>query len=182
MPKSLLRHEASTSALSDFTDRSFQSVLDDPREPNREKVRRVLACSGKIYFALNAARLKHQVDDVAIVRVEQLYPFPQKELQGILSKYHRAQEVSWVQDEPMNRGAWTFMRDRLGQLLADNVVLTYFGRDEAASPSTGLHKVHQIEEEEIITHALELAPEASQQELKPAAQAPDKTPVAAAAK
>jgi 2-oxoglutarate dehydrogenase E1 component len=166
MPKSLLRHEASTSVMGEFTDESFHAVLDDPRQPNRDQVRRVLACSGKIYFSLDAARLKHKVTDVAIVRVEQLYPFPQKELQGILSKYRHAQEMCWVQDEPMNRGAWNFMRDRLGQLLADNVVLTYYGRDEAASPATGSHKVHQIEEEEIITHALELSPAAARDEMK----------------
>jgi 2-oxoglutarate dehydrogenase E1 component len=155
-PKSLLRAEMSTSTLQEFTDETFRLIIDDPQSPSREQVKRVLLCSGKIYFPLQAARLKNNIKDVAIVRVEQLYPFPQKEIQSLLAKYRHAQEVCWVQEEPMNRGGWAFMRDRLGQVLADNVVLTYYGRDEAASPATGSHRVHQVEEQEIITHALEL--------------------------
>jgi 2-oxoglutarate dehydrogenase E1 component len=156
MPKSLLRHEASVSRVNDFTDKVFEHVLDDPAQPPREKVRRLLLCTGKIFFALDDVRRKEKVDDVAIVRVEQLYPYPQAKVQAMLSKYRNAVEVCWVQEEPKNRGAWSFMEDRLREMLPETSVLIYVGRDEAASPSTGNYKVHQIEEAEIITNALDL--------------------------
>jgi hypothetical protein len=136
----------------------MQLVIDDPAAPERDKVRRVLLCSGKLYYSLAAARDKEGVKDAAIVRVEQLYPYPKRELQQILAKYRQAREFAWVQEEPKNRGAWTFMADRLRAMLPDPAVLTYFGRDEAASPATGSFKMHDIEEKEIIAHALELAP------------------------
>src|SRR4029079_14076837 len=88
------------------------------------------------------AREKHNVRDAAIVRVEQLYPYPQKELQGIIARYHRAVELSWVQEEPKNRGAWTFMEPRLRDILPDGRLLRYFGRDEAASPAAGTSKIN----------------------------------------
>lgn len=156
MPKSLLRHEMSTSTVEDLTQRTFRLVIDDPADPPKDRVRRLLLCSGKIYFELHAARMKHKIGDMAIVRVEQLYPFPQKDLHAILNKYRSATEVAWVQEEPRNRGAWDFMRDRMEGLLPENVALTYFGRDEGASPATGAYKLHLIEAEEILSHALDL--------------------------
>ena len=104
-PKSLLRSEAATSQLVEFTDRTFQLVLDDPSAPQREQVRRVLLCTGKVFYTLDAARKKNNLRDVAIIRVEQLYPFPQKELQQIIAKYNNLHEIGWVQEEPRNRGA-----------------------------------------------------------------------------
>jgi 2-oxoglutarate dehydrogenase E1 component len=158
MPKSLLRSEHSTSAIEEFTGGQFQLVIDDPTAPSPAKVKRLLMCSGKVYFLLNAERVKQKIEDVAIVRVEQLYPFPQKEVQAILAKYRNAGEVCWVQEEPRNRGAWDFMRDRLSGMLPETAVLTYCGRDEAASPATGSAKAHVIEEKELVAHALDLAP------------------------
>jgi len=158
MPKSLLRLPDSFSQIEDFTQRAFQSVLDDPADPTPQRVRRVLFCSGKMFYTLDAARKKQGVSDVAIVRVEQLYPFPEKEIRAIFGKYRLADEIAWVQDEPENRGAWRFMDARLRKILPENRVLNYYGRDEAASPATGLHKMHLIEEVEIISHALELPP------------------------
>jgi 2-oxoglutarate dehydrogenase complex dehydrogenase (E1) component-like enzyme len=154
MPKSLLR--AQSSSLEEFTSRSFQLVLDDPANPNPQRVRRVLFCSGKIYFTLDQARKQHKLDDVALVRVEQFYPFPEKEIRSIFAKYRGATEIAWVQDEPENRGAWRFMDAKLRKILPENRVLTYYGRDEAASPATGAHKMHEIEEQELLAHALEL--------------------------
>src|SRR5205807_2753 len=116
-----------------------------------------LLCSGKVYFALDGGRRKHQVADTAIVRVEQLYPFPQKEIQALLQKYRGVQEVVWVQDEPRNRGAWLFMQDRLLGMIPETAVLKYVGREEAASPATGSYKLHEIEAEEILTAALDLS-------------------------
>lgn len=155
MPKSLLRSEVSTSSLEEFTQGEFKLVIDDPTIISREQVKRVLFCSGKVYFTLHAAREKNNVRDVAIVRVEQFYPYPHKEIQQILSRYHRAEEVGWVQDEPRNRGAWVFMDQRLREIVPHGV-LSYFGREEAASPATGNYKVHSAEEAEIISHALDL--------------------------
>jgi 2-oxoglutarate dehydrogenase E1 component len=154
MPKSMLRDASST--LSDLTEGSFQLVIDDPSQPSRDRVRRLLLCSGKIYFRLEAARKKAGLEDVAIVRVEQLYPYPKAELQALLAKYRNAHEVCWVQEEAKNRGAWVFMSDRLEPMLPETVVLSYYGRDEAASPAVGSKRVSDQEEADIITRALEL--------------------------
>ncbi len=156
MPKSLLRNEAATSTLEEFTDRSFQLVLDDPLQPPARQVTRLLLCTGKVYYALHAARQRNKLENVAIVRIEQLYPFPQKEIQGILARYREAQDVCWVQEEPQNRGAWTFMHKRFEPLLPPGMDLQYVGRDEAASPATGSFKLHQLEDQEIVAHALDL--------------------------
>lgn len=156
MPKSLLRDKASTSRVSDFTNSVFEHVLDDPTNPPAKQVRRLMLCTGKVYFALDEARRKANVTDVAIVRLEQLYPYPAEKVQKILDKYSGAREICWVQEEPRNRGAWQYMRDRLSQILPDNSVLIYVGRNEAASPSTGNYKMHQIEEKQIMDNALDL--------------------------
>ena len=122
--------------------------------------RRLLLCTGKVYYTLSAARQKDNRDDVAVVRVEQLYPFPQKELSSVLAKYRNVHEVFWVQEESKNRGAWTFMALKLQDLLPDKVV-QYVGRDESASPATGSFKLHQIEEQELVTQALGVRPQTS---------------------
>jgi 2-oxoglutarate dehydrogenase E1 component len=157
MPKANLRDAVST--LPELTDGTFQFVIDDPNNPARERVRRLLLCSGKIYFALDAARKKSGVEDVAIVRVEQLYPYPAKELQAILAKYRNAHDICWVQEEPRNRGGWTFMSDRLEPMLPETAVLSYDGRDEAASPAVGSKKVSDREEAEVVATALEVPAE-----------------------
>ncbi|HWB53481.1 MAG TPA: 2-oxoglutarate dehydrogenase E1 component [Tepidisphaeraceae bacterium] len=158
-PKKLLRLDMAASPLKEFTEGQYQLVLDDPTEPDREKVKRLLLCTGKVYYSLHAERLKHNLDNVAIVRVEQLYPFPQKEVQAILSRYRNAQDVCWVQEEPRNRGAWAFMRHWLEQMLSETAVLTYVGRDEASSPATGSYKIHEAEERELVSQALDLPSE-----------------------
>jgi 2-oxoglutarate dehydrogenase E1 component len=155
-PKSLLRYEPSFSKLEDFTDHPFQLVIDDPAQPERDSVKRILFCSGKVFYSLSTAREKENIKGTAIIRVEQLYPFPRKEIQAVLAKYRQAREICWVQEEPRNRGAWTFIESRLTELLPDPAVLTYYGRDEGASPATGSYKMHQVEEQEIIAHALEI--------------------------
>lgn len=156
MPKSLLRYEPSSSRLDELTGGSMQLVMDDSHVTDRLRVRRLLLCTGKVYYTLQAAKQKAGIDDVAVVRVEQLYPFPQKELTALISKYRSVQEVAWVQEEPRNRGAWTFMSSRLAEMLPDTV-LQYVGRDDSASPATGSFKLHQVEEQEIVSHALGLA-------------------------
>jgi len=159
MPKSLLRLTAACSATVDLADGSaFQPVIDDPSAPERDSVRRVLFCCGKVFYDLHARRDREKLKATAIVRAEQLYPFPKKDIQAILSRYRQAREICWVQDEPRNRGAWSYMQELLSELLPDPAVLNYVGRDAAASPATGSHKMHEVETEEIICHALELPP------------------------
>jgi 2-oxoglutarate dehydrogenase E1 component len=159
MPKSLLRYEPGSSRLQEFTDASARLVIDDPNAVNPARVRRLLLCTGKIYYTLLAARQKaglvDQGDDVAVVRIEQLYPFPARELQAAVHRYRGVQEVAWVQEEPKNRGAWSFMSARLAEMFPDTVV-QYVGRDESSSPASGSFKLHQVEEQEIIAHALGL--------------------------
>jgi 2-oxoglutarate dehydrogenase E1 component len=154
-PKSLLREERSASGLEDFTEGGFRLVIDDPATPDRDRVRRLVLCSGRIFFPLHAARDEHATDQIALVRIEQLYPFPQEELQGIIARYRRIQEVYWMQEEPRNMGAWSFVEPRLRGLLPDTCVLSYQGRNEAASPATGAFRLHQLEERALIERALE---------------------------
>jgi 2-oxoglutarate dehydrogenase E1 component len=167
MPKANLRDAISN--LTELTEGSLHLVIDDPNLPSRDRVRRLLLCSGKMYFTLEAARKKAGKDDVALVRVEQLYPYPKAELQAILAKYRNVSEVGWVQEEPRNRGAWTFMSDRLEPMLPETAVLNYFGREESASPAVGSKKINDQEEAEIISRALDL----------PAQEPPKPTPPAA---
>ncbi len=161
-PKSLLRHKLAVSALTDLTNRTFHPVLDDVGADgapeagvtvDRHRVRRVLLCSGKIYYALLAGRRERALDTVAIVRVEQLYPFPQTELRAVLETYPSVEQVFWVQEEPWNMGAWQFVYHRLHRTLLDGAHLAYVGRPEAASPATGSYKVHTAEEADLVQRA-----------------------------
>jgi len=161
-PKSLLRHKLAVSRLEDFTAGQFAPVLDDPatapgehREGesiDRARVRRILLCSGKIFYTLLVARDERGADGVAIVRVEQLYPFPQEEIDRILAAYPPDAQVFWVQEEPANQGAWLFMSHTLQPVLGDRG-LVYVGRRAAASPATGVFKVHLQEEADLVNRA-----------------------------
>jgi 2-oxoglutarate dehydrogenase E1 component len=153
-PKSLLRHKLAVSALRELTHGTFQEVLDevDPIDPHA--VRRLLLCSGKVYYALLVARRERNIDDIAIVRVEQLYPFPDRELAAIFGRYNPSTEIMWVQEEPWNMGAWHHMHRRLRRALGDSREPAYAGRPAAASPATGSYKLHQAEEAELIDNAL----------------------------
>lgn len=153
MPKALLRFEPSFSRAEDFTQGSAQLLIDDTQAPDREKVKRVLFCTGKIFYTLAKGRDTESVGDTAIVRLEQLYPFPKKEVAAILNKYKNFSQVSWVQEEPRNRGAWRFVSDQLRDVL-DGRSPSYIGRPEAASPATGSTKSHEREEKMIVAEAL----------------------------
>jgi 2-oxoglutarate dehydrogenase E1 component len=122
-----------------------------------EQIERLLLCTGKVYYDLLAAREEHGVEDVALVRLEQLYPFPQQALQEVLRHYRQADEIAWVQEEPRNMGAWSFMEPYLRRLLRPTQTLAYYGREEAASPATGLYRIHQREQAALVAHALALA-------------------------
>ena len=155
-PKSLLRHKGCVSELEEFTDNGFMNVIDDRAVRNKKKVRRVVLCTGKIFYDLLEAKEEAKIEDIAIVRVEQLYPFPEEELRDILGKYRNVKDVYWVQEEPENMGAWMFMAPRLRTLLPKGLEPVYRGRDEAASPATGALRMHQREQSEIVRSALDL--------------------------
>jgi 2-oxoglutarate dehydrogenase E1 component len=147
-PKSLLRHKRAVSTIEEFSDNRFHEVLDDDRaDPN--KVRRVLLCSGKVYYDLLERRGSNA--EVALVRVEQLYPFPEETLERSLARYRQAKDWVWVQEESMNMGAWSFMEPRLRAMGRSP---RYVGRDSSASPATGSRAVHLREQKELIEAAL----------------------------
>lgn len=147
-PKGLLRHPDCVSQLVDLSRGSFQFILDDPNPPN--KTNRVAFCSGRIYYDLIAARNKMRVEDMAFVRIEQLYPLDVDRLKEILQNYSGANEFFWVQEEPVNMGAWSFIAPILSQLLPEGQILKYVGRARSASPAVGSHAVHKNEHAEII--------------------------------
>ncbi len=158
-PKSMLRNKAAVSPVEDFTEGKFKSVIDDPTVTDqkvRDKVTRVLMVSGKLYYELAARKEKDGRDDVAIVRIEQLYPIPHRRLGQVLEQYPAVQEFFWVQEEPANQGPWPFFGLNLPEVLPE-----YFGslkrvsRRAMSAPSSGSSKVHAVEQQEIIDKAFE---------------------------
>jgi 2-oxoglutarate dehydrogenase E1 component len=151
-PKSLLRHPAAVSHVSDFIGGGFVEVLPDHEH---EAASRVVFCSGKLYYDLLAAREQSKAEHVAIVRVEQLYPFAADLVSEILERHTSDAEVVWAQEEPRNMGAWRFLREQFQPLLEPTRrEIRYVGRPESASPATGSGKRHQQEQAEIINDAL----------------------------
>jgi 2-oxoglutarate dehydrogenase E1 component len=156
-PKSLLRHKLCTSPLSALAEGAFQRIIDDDSVAEAQEVRRVVLCSGKIFYDLQEARQSGDWGSgVTLVRVEELYPFPAKELSELFVYYANADQVFWVQEEAQNMGAWYFVQPYLEEILPEGCELCYVGRDEAASPATGSHHVHQAEQREIVEQALDL--------------------------
>jgi multifunctional 2-oxoglutarate metabolism enzyme len=153
-PKSLLRLPAAASRIEDLAGGGFQPVIDDAEIADAAAVRKVVLCSGKVYYDLIEARKQSGDLRVAIVRLEQFYPFPLRRLSEIVAKYTGATEFAWVQEEPHNMGGWTFVRDRLQELLGDAAELRYVGRSASASPATGSYSIHQKEQSEIVSEAL----------------------------
>ena len=154
-PKSMLRLRAAVSPVADFTSGRFASVLDDPLISHRAAARRVLLCSGKISYELNAARRQRGIDDIAIVRVEQLYPVPTRRLAEALDRYPNARDIRWVQEEPANQGAWPFYGLALPELMPERLgTLARVSRRAMAAPSAGSGKVHEVEQQELIAQAL----------------------------
>ena len=153
-PKSLLRHELSVSSLADLQSGAFQNIIDeiDPVDP--ASVRRIVLSSGKVYFDLLKARRAAGQTDVALARLEQLYPFPIEEYEALLARYPKAREVVWCQEEPQNQGAWYQIRHQLERPIAGKRELLYSGRAPAAAPATGIAKVHEAEQAAIVRAAL----------------------------
>jgi 2-oxoglutarate dehydrogenase E1 component len=157
-PKSLLRHQDAVSSLADFSKGGFREVMDDAAVDDARAVRRVVFCSGKLYYDLVKARQeKGDRLSVALVRVEQLYPFPDGRISDIMSRYEGAESLVWVQEEPMNRGPWAFIRDRFRRELHVTDIL-YCGRPESASPATGSHARHKAEQEAVVSSVFSDSP------------------------
>jgi 2-oxoglutarate dehydrogenase E1 component len=154
-PKSLLRHELSVSSLKELTDGGFATVIDEIDDIAPAGVNRVVFCSGKVYFDLLKTRRAAAQKDVALVRIEQLYPFPSQAYEAVLKRYPQAREIVWCQEEPQNQGAWYSIRHRLEQgLQKDRHTLLYAGRGHAAAPATGISKIHDAEQRELVDAAL----------------------------
>ncbi len=154
-PKGLLRLPRATSTLEDLTAGSFEFVLDDSHAQNRkEKVERLVLCSGKIYYDIDAAPKREETENVAIARAELLYPFAKEQLTETIESYPNLKEIVWVQEEPRNMGAWSVMQRRMPELLPEGVELGYIGRPPRASPGEGYAVAHTREQERIVLTAL----------------------------
>jgi multifunctional 2-oxoglutarate metabolism enzyme len=153
-PKSLLRLPAAFSSIDELATGGFQPLIDDAEINDAGAVKRVVLCSGKLYYDLAEARKKGEDRSVAIVRLEQFYPFPLKSIRETLAKYPNAAELVWAQEEPQNMGGWTFIHERLEGLLRSCERPRFVGRSASASPATGSYSIHQKEQAEIINQAL----------------------------
>jgi 2-oxoglutarate dehydrogenase complex dehydrogenase (E1) component-like enzyme len=155
-PKRMLRHHRAVSVLDDLATGAFHQVMDDSAVDARG-VTRIILCSGQVYYDLLAAREERKLQNVAIVRLEQIYPFPAETLREVLSRYPESADVMWVQEEPRNMGAWRFVQEQLQPILDASEglerVLHYAGRPASASPSAGSLKRHQQEQAELIGEA-----------------------------
>ncbi|MET3494560.1 2-oxoglutarate dehydrogenase E1 component [Variovorax boronicumulans] len=152
-PKSLLRNKDATSPLSEFTKGSFQTVIPDSKGLKAEKVKRLIACSGKVYYDLAKKREEQGTEDVAIIRVEQLYPFPHKAFAAEVKKYPNLVDVVWCQDEPQNQGAWFFVQHYIHENMQDGQKLGYSGRAASASPAVGYSHLHQEQQKALVDGA-----------------------------
>lgn len=155
-PKSLLRHNLAVSTLRELSDSEFLLVLPEVDDIVSAQVKRVVICTGKVYYDLLEWRRKAHVDTIALLRIEQLYPFPEQRVRDMLLAYPKCTEVVWCQEEPENQGAWAMIRSLLTSVITTKQELIYVGRPGAASPAVGYHKVHQIEQEHLVKKALNL--------------------------
>jgi multifunctional 2-oxoglutarate metabolism enzyme len=154
-PKGLLRLDRATSSLEDLTRGELRFILDDPKAQDRhEKVERLVLCTGKVYYDIDASERREDAENVAIARVEMIYPFAKEQLEALIASYPNLKEIAWVQEEPRNMGAWKVMSRRMPGLLPEGVELTYIGRQGRASTSEGYSGAHVLEQERIVLTAL----------------------------
>jgi 2-oxoglutarate dehydrogenase E1 component len=154
-PKWILRHKLATSSLEDLANGQFHDVIDDSIGP--AKARRLVLCSGKVYYHLLEERMERGIEDIALVRLEQLYPFPDEELEEILGAYSNIESIVWCQEEPMNQGAWYSSQHHMKralQKLHPQLHLSYVGRESSAAPASGYMSVHLEEQKVFIDQAL----------------------------
>jgi 2-oxoglutarate dehydrogenase E1 component len=160
-PKSLLRHKMSVSPVSDLSTGRFQPIIGEIEAIRPKQTRRVVFCSGKVYYDLLESRQVHGLKDVALIRIEQLYPFPVDEFAALLKQYDHVDEVIWCQEEPQNQGAWYQIRHRLQESLKDHQQLYYAGRPSAAAPASGIFKIHSQQQQALVEAALGIEVKAS---------------------
>jgi 2-oxoglutarate dehydrogenase E1 component len=153
-PKSMLRLKHSVSSMSELADGQFQLIIGETQPPDAAAVKRIVLCSGKIYYELLEAREKEKREDIALVRLEQLYPFPREQYQAVIAAYPNAKEVVWCQEEPENQGAWYQIKHRLRAYLAQDHQLLYATRKGMATTAVGYLKVHQAEQAQVIHDGL----------------------------
>lgn len=153
-PKSLLRHPLAASDLNELSEGGFQLVLPEIDKMDLKKIDRIVLCSGKIYYELLEQRREKKLDNVAILRIEQLYPFPEDACKALLAPYRDVKDLIWCQEEPQNQGAWNTMQLCFADLLSKGQTLRYAGRPASASPAAGYHSVHEKEQEELVAQAL----------------------------
>jgi 2-oxoglutarate dehydrogenase E1 component len=156
-PKSLLRHRLAVSSLEDLSEGGFQPVIDEIDNLTASKVKRLVLCSGKVYYDLLEKRREEELSDVAIVRLEQLYPFPYDEMRTVMEKYSKATQVVWCQEEPRNQGAWRAIRHRIERVLGKKQEIEYAGRAPSASPAVGYASLHLQQQAQLVQEALGLA-------------------------
>jgi 2-oxoglutarate dehydrogenase E1 component len=152
-PKSLLRNKDATSPLNEFTKGEFRTVIGDQSTTvDASKVKRLIACSGKVYYDLVKKREEKKID-VAVIRVEQLYPFPHKAFANELKKYPNLADIVWCQDEPQNQGAWFFVQHQIHENMQEGQKLGYAGRPASASPAVGYAHLHQEQQKALLDQA-----------------------------
>jgi 2-oxoglutarate dehydrogenase complex dehydrogenase (E1) component-like enzyme len=154
-PKSMLRHPRMASHPRLLTNGTFELVIDDPYIENKAEVRRLLLCCGKVYYDLLLERERRKISDIAIIRVEQLYPYPDWNISQALENYPRSAEAAWVQEEPQNMGGWNFVRPRLQESASFGREFRYVGRVACSSSSTGSLKTHRMEQAAVLNTAFE---------------------------
>ena len=152
-PKSMLRRKESVSTLEDLADGQFQPVISETENLSPGKVRRIIACSGRVYYDLIAYRKAHKIEDIAIIRIEQLYPFPHDEFQAEVDRFEQAKDVMWCQEEPGNQGAWHRIQHYLLRHLGLNQTLGYALRPSSASPAVGYLAKHNFQQKELVEAA-----------------------------
>jgi 2-oxoglutarate dehydrogenase E1 component len=153
-PKSLLRNKDATSPLVEFTKGDFRTIIPELNAGiDAAKVKRIIACSGKVYYDLVKKREEKKSNDVAILRVEQLYPFPHKAFAAELKKYPNASDIVWCQDEPQNQGAWFFVQHQIHENMLEGQKLGYAGRPASASPAVGYAHLHQEQQKALLDQA-----------------------------
>jgi 2-oxoglutarate dehydrogenase E1 component len=153
-PKSLLRKKEAASPLADLSSGGFQVIIPEVEKIAAKKVKRVIFCSGKVYYDIAAERAKRSIEDIAIVRLEQLYPFPHDEFQAQIELYSSAKSVVWAQEEPGNQGAWHRIQHYLLRHMRPDQTLSYAGRASASSPAVGYAQLHAEQQKALVEAAL----------------------------
>ena len=154
MPKSLLRKKESASPLAELASGGFQVVIGETESVAPKKVKRVVFCAGKVYYDIVAERAKRSLEDIAVVRIEQLYPFPHDEFAVQIAAYPNANTIAWAQEEPRNQGAWRSIQHYLVQNMRADQTLVYAGRESAASPAVGYLQLHNEQQRALVDAAL----------------------------